>query len=561
MSEIHGRVDVTKFYTFDELTGILNGWVEQFPGLASLESIGKSYEGRDLWVLTVTNQKTGPADEKPALYNDANIHAGEVTGCSVVLYTIDELLHGYSNDDAITHLLDTMAFYFLPRQQPDGVELYLTSPYTLRSSVRRWPFEEDDDGLTPEDINGDGKILQMRVPDPKGEWRISDQDDRLMVKREPDEIDGEYYRIYTEGILNDYVRGPVKLARPKYGLDQNRNWPGDWSVHQRGGGPYPLSEPETAAVTKFLSDHRNINIIQAYHTTGGVILRPSATQPDSSLLPRDLEIYQDIGKIGEELTGYPCASVHTSFPLQDDARRRSQSGSFMDVTYDLFGMWTFATELWDLQSRAGIERNDNDPMRVVREQTEEDGLKILAFVDEQLGGRGVTPWQAFNHPQLGAVEVGGWENKYLRQNAPPEFLVDEAERNAAFTLRKAGMLPLLAIGDTEVEPVGDDLYIVRAMIENTGYLPTYSSQKAMQNNVVLPVNVEIDGAEVLMGKAKQEIGHLQGRSANRGRMMAFGQAKVENERLVEWLVRGTGEVTITASSEKAGVRRKELALQ
>src|SRR5690606_27237685 len=109
-------------------------------------------------------------------------------GCNVALHTADLLLHGYGSDPEITALLDTRAFYIAPRVQPDGAELYLTTPLTLRSSVRPWPKDEEDEGLTPDDINGDGLILQMRVPDPKGEWRISEHDDRLMVKRRPDEL-------------------------------------------------------------------------------------------------------------------------------------------------------------------------------------------------------------------------------------------------------------------------------------------------------------------------------------------------------------------------------------
>src|SRR5690606_17461322 len=119
-----------------------------------------------------------------------NIHAGEITGCNVALYTADLLLHGYGSDNDITTLLDTRAFYIAPRVQPDGAELYLTTPITLRSSVREWPEVDDDEGLTPDDINGDGLVVQMRVQDPTGEWRVSEHDNRLMVKRRPDELTG-----------------------------------------------------------------------------------------------------------------------------------------------------------------------------------------------------------------------------------------------------------------------------------------------------------------------------------------------------------------------------------
>ncbi|CAN5562854.1 M14 family metallopeptidase [soil metagenome] len=554
------RVDVTRFHKFDELTEILTEFVDRFPKLVSLDSMGKSHEGRDIWVLSITNQDTGLADEKPAMYIDGNIHAGEVTGCNVALYTADMLLNGYGSDDTITALLDTRGFYIAPRVQPDGAELYLTTPLTLRSSVREWPQVDDDEGLTPEDLDGDGLILQMRVQDPKGEWRISGEDDRLMVKRHPDELTGTFYRIYTEGLLSDYVRGPVTLAKSKYGIDQNRNWPANWSVYQRGGGPFPLSEPETRAVATFVESHRNIVILQNYHTTGGVILRAPCVTADSGIPARDVDVYNAMGEIGERLTGYPCASVYDAFPELDERGRRSTSGGFIEWTYEHLGMFSFATELWDLQSRAGIERPANDAMRVVREQTEEDGLKLLKFNDDSLNGDGFEPWREFEHPQLGKVELGGWKTKQMRQNAPPQFLQNECERNAAFTLRQAAMTPRLTVSDVEVEKLTDELFVVRAMVANDGYLPSNGSAMAVRNNTARPVEVEMEGAEVVMGKPRQEIGHLMGRSANRGMMMMFGMAKVENERLVEWLVRGSGPVTIVARSEKGGTVREEVEL-
>lgn len=560
MAEGVARVDVTRWYRYDELVGILNGWVSAFPKLAALESIGTSAEGRDVWVLTVTNRIAGAAEDKPAMYIDANIHAGEITGCSVVLYTADELLHGYGHDAAITQLLDTRTFYLAPRVQPDGVERYLTTPYSLRSSIRPWPFEEEDAGLTPEDINGDCLIVQMRVEDPNGEWKISGHDARLLVKRRPDELSGTFYRIFTEGVLKEHPGGPVKLARPLLGLDNNRNWPANWSPLQRGGGPFPLSEPEPRAVAAFVEAHRNIVIAQNYHTAGGVILRAPCAVDDSAVPPRDQEVYKIFGEIGEEVTGYPCASVFDSFQERDDAGRRSQSGGFIEWTYDHLGIWSFATELWDIQSRAGIERPANDPMRTQRELTEEDGLKILRFLDANVAGPAYLPWQLFEHPELGPVDIGGFNPKYIRQNAPPEFLLDEAQRNTAFSLRQAAMTPELGFGEVVVEALGNNLYVIRATVENRGFLPTNGSAMALRNQRARPIEVELDGGEVLLGESKQQLGHLQGRSANRGLMMMLGMGKVDNERRVEWLVRGDGPLTLTVRSDMAGTAREVVEL-
>lgn len=54
-----------RFYVHDELTALLRDWADGRPDLAALESVGRSWEGRDIWLVTLTNTATGPAAEKP----------------------------------------------------------------------------------------------------------------------------------------------------------------------------------------------------------------------------------------------------------------------------------------------------------------------------------------------------------------------------------------------------------------------------------------------------------------------------------------------------------------
>jgi murein tripeptide amidase MpaA len=543
--------DARRFYTFDEMTSLLQHYANAYSSLATLESVGKSFEQRDIWVLTIANRETGDPDTKPAMYIDGNIHAGEVTGCNVCLYTIDYLLSGYGSNEQVTRLLDSTTFYILPRVQPDGAEKYLTSPYTLRSSVRHWPTEEEDHGLYEEDVDGNGLILQMRVADPNGEWKLSSKDPRLMIKRAPDETNGTFYRLYVEGLLRDPRPEPISLADSPYGIDQNRNWPANWSPAQKGGGAYPLSEPETAAVAKFIEQHPNISIVQNYHTTGGVILRAPCADSDKAIPNADVEIYRKMGEVGEALTGYPCTPVYDAFPMTDDQGRRATSGGFIDWTYTHKGILSFATELWDIKSRAGIERSESDTMRVVREESEDDGLKLLEWNDRELAGRGFIDWSEYEHPQLGAVEIGGWNAKEVRQNAPPEFLPDECERNLRFTLSQAEMLPRVSVKSLDHEALGNDLHILRLTIVNNGFLPTTGSIQQERLGME-PISVEVSGVEVLIGRPKVEIGHLQGRSAILINRAQPGRFRTENERMVELLVRGTGDATVTISSDRAG---------
>jgi len=99
------RVRFDRFYTYEELTETLEAWASEFPSLFRYEAIGTSYEGRDIWLGTVTNAETGPAEEKPAVFVHAQIHAMEFTGTTAALDLLDRLLH--SDEPRVRHAVDT----------------------------------------------------------------------------------------------------------------------------------------------------------------------------------------------------------------------------------------------------------------------------------------------------------------------------------------------------------------------------------------------------------------------------------------------------------------------
>ncbi len=189
------KLHFNHYYNYQEITEALQQLVEAFPNLTELSSIGKSYEGRDVWCITITNFTIGQPDTKPAIYIDGNTHAGEVTGSITALYTAYYLLKNYQHDKRITNLVNRYTFYIIPRVNPDGAELYLTTPHMLRSSVRPWPDSQVTElpGLHRDDIDGNGFILTMRVRDDlRGEWKISADDSRLLEPRKLDDIEGQF---------------------------------------------------------------------------------------------------------------------------------------------------------------------------------------------------------------------------------------------------------------------------------------------------------------------------------------------------------------------------------
>lgn len=567
MSEpiIHQRFDPTQgvlsYYTYDVLTRLLHELVEAHPKLAQIESIGKSLEGRELWLVTLTNQETGPALEKPAYWIDGNTHAGEVTGSTVVLYTIWSYLTQYGQDEKITRVLDRSAIYLLPRISVDGAEKYLTTPYDLRSSTRIHPYIEERDGLYPADIDGNGLILTMRVKNPNGDWKRSEQDPRIMRKRGIDDEDGEYYSLLTEGLIRNYDGFFIPIAPPREGMDINRNYPYAWEPEgtERGAGPYPFSEPETRAEAEFWRTHPNISGAVTYHTTSGVLLRPYGTQPDENMPSADLDIYKLIGKRGTEFTGYPDASVYHGFRYFP---KEVMHGAMDDFVYDHHGWFAFTPELWDLPTTAGV--GPRDFISWIRWHPEEDDLKIMRWNDEEMDGAAFIGWQPFEHPQLGTVEIGGWHAKLYEDNAPLKYLQEICEKHSRWTLSNASLSPYLTMPHLKVEVQAENLYHIVAIVDNSGFLPTYTSERALERRDVRPIEAELSvpaDAKIVAGERWQELGQLEGRS-NKIWNWFGGNTPTDNRLKLEWVVRAPAGTTLNlvVKAQRAGTLRREIIL-
>jgi murein tripeptide amidase MpaA len=555
------------FYKHDELTKLLFEYAQAFPTLAAIRSIGKSYEGREIWVATVTNSETGPADDKPAFWCDGNIHAAELTASTAVLYYLHQLLTGYGSDAEITQLLDTRAVYLCPRINPDGAELALADrPRHIRSSTRRYPFDEERvDGLDKEDIDGDGRILSMRVRDPHGTWKKCAQDPRLMVAREPGEFGGEYYRLMPEGLIRGYDGLTINVNSDLEGLDLNRNFPSGWrqEFEQVGAGEYPTSEPEVKAMVDFVVSHRNIGAAVSYHTHSGVILRPMGTQSDDDMIPEDLWSIKRFSELGAKLTGYPAISIWHDFKYHP---KEVISGT-QDWMYEHLGALFWVVEIWAPNREAGI--TDYKWIDWYREHPVEDDLKLIKWSDEHCGGQAHVDWKPFMHPQLGAVEIGGWDKMNFWRNPPPPLREREAARFPRWMTTIALSLPKLELLRTEVRALGPDTWRVRIAVANSGWLPSYVSKRALERKTVRGVIFEIhipdnDGAVSLVsGKPRMEGPQLEGHAPKTSQNAFLPGREITADRAVgEWVVRapkGT-RLAIGARSDRAGAVRAEVVL-
>lgn len=554
--------DFDCYRNYEEVTRFLEDAAGLHPDRAELSSMGRSWEGRELWVLAITDPATGAPEDKPALWVDGGIDADEVVATEAALGLVHRLLT--SDEPRVRELLASRTFYVAPLVIPDATERHHSTPVRPRDTTLR-PWDDDGDGAVdedgPDDLDGDGQALQMRQVDALGEWVEDEEDPRLMRRRRAGD-DGPFYQVYPEGLDDD---GDGRYGEDPFGgVDPNRNYPGNWNVDQGGSGPLPGSELELRAMLDFAVAHPNIAASQHFHSSGGVILRPPSV-PDLELPEADLSLYMDVAREGLEVTGYDLAtSVYDwNWPRGSSNRKTSQVwrdtegrvtsprlggdgygpasgrndlhpldgsgttypayGGSIDGFYLLFGVLAFANEIYPMG-----EDDDGDGRIEAHEQ--------LRYNDEEMDGYAFREWTPFEHPQLGPVEIGGWR-KFGHNNPPPSELPEEVRRNVEFALLQAGSMPLLAVEDLSAESLGDGVYRVTASVENHGLQPTELAIRRRQGRAV-PVRVTVEGAEVLDDEAVREVEVLEG----------FGREDVS------WVVRsaGSGSFTVRAWHPKGG---------
>jgi murein tripeptide amidase MpaA len=118
------------------MTEALQLLARSYPKFLTLESIGQSWEGRDIWAVTINNPDTGPHHEKTAFYADANIHGNEIQGTETNMYLIWFLMENYEHLEKVRELVDTRAFYIIPSMNPDARAYYFSTGGPSRSGMR-----------------------------------------------------------------------------------------------------------------------------------------------------------------------------------------------------------------------------------------------------------------------------------------------------------------------------------------------------------------------------------------------------------------------------------------
>lgn len=530
-----------RYHDCAEIEKLLHDLQTAYPDLFKVESVGKSYEGREIWVATISNFKDGDQLRKPGFWIDAGIHANEIQANEVALYTAWFLAEMHGENRFVQELLRDRVFYILPSMSPDSRDAHFYKPNTTNSprSGQR-PVDDDRDGLVNEDpandLNKDGHITQMRVRDPNGRFKAHKKYPSLMVQAEEDER-GEYTLLGMEGVDADLDGRAGDDGDGFY--DPNRDWPWKWQPEyvQRGAYRYPFSLIENRLMSEFVKAHPNIAGAQTYHNTGGMLLRGPGSKQDA-YEAGDLRVYDEIGKVGEKmLPGYRYLNVANDL--------YEVWGGEVDWLHQMLGIFTFTNELFIPYNYFHSKEGSND-------QTYEFDKLLLM-------GDGLVDWVEVDHPVYGKVEVGGLKKNWGRQ--PPAFMLqEECHRNMAFTIYHADQMPLVKIREVTTKPLNGGLTEITAKVENMRITPTHSTvdrnQKITRPNLV---SLKSAGLKVHLGQYSSDSlfrnSTIQDRNPGVMKLPVIGSKGVV---FVRWIVSGNLEGEITLDTVKGGQDQKRI---
>jgi hypothetical protein len=227
-------------------------------------------------------------------------------------------------------------------------------------------------------------------------------------------------------------------------------------------------------------------------------------------------------------------------------------------------MFSWVVEIWSPMKEAGIENYKY--IDWFRDHPIADDLKLYRWNVDKLGGVAHIAWKPFDHPQLGRIEIGGWNRFHAFGNPPPAFLERELARFPTWLIWQALTSPKMEVVAAEADALGGGHWRVRLVVQNTGWLPSYVSKRALERKVVRGVIAEIalpTGATLVQGKRREELGQLEGKSSKHTGVSFWPDYNVTDDRAkIEWVVRGKkgDQVDVVARHERAGTVRAAVTL-
>lgn len=352
--------------TQEELTTHVNSMSSSDKSV-TISTIGVSNNGTPIQCIQVARDGTTPTTERAAILVVAGIDGGHVLGSEVATDLVANVLSRDSS--STTELLETHKLYIIPLVNPDVAHHYFAAVQNGEQKNNR-PTDDDHDGLIDEDggddLDGNGYITMMRVPDLEKATHLEDPDEsRLHIKPDPLKGQAASFVLYTEGIDDD---NDGKFNEDGIGgVDLNKNFMHGYQIHSDGAGPWQLSERESKALADFVLGHQEIAAIVVYGRHDTLSKPLSENGKDKAGAPKkldsdDVELYTLISERFNELTSLK----NTTQPSWD--------GSFVAWGYAQYGVPSFSTPLWSRPEPIQEESDESEDSNSGKKQSTNDDV-------------------------------------------------------------------------------------------------------------------------------------------------------------------------------------------
>ena len=522
-----------------------------------LSAVGTSRAGLAIEALTL--QPEGAPADRPALLLVAGLSGSEAFSSSLALHHARALAAGYGTDAGATALLDACTVHVIPRANPDAIEAFFAQPKRELLATGRG-VDDDRDGEQgedpPQDVDGDGMVTWMRVLDPEGEWIEDPTDPRALVH--PDRKRGERGLWKLLGEARDLDGDDEVGEDDLHNAVVNRNFPAGWEEHQEDVGLWPGDEPEVRGLIDFVLAHRNLVLVVAFDAQGNLVELPDAVADDASAKQRippagirasDREHLERMAKRYTELTGSKVKGereVPGSFqrwayehrgllvlsakpweiPLGDETEPEDPNGAaFDDQESGPADQGSSEEEVEALVEEAPGEVPEERSASAAEEQAESateeqpkpsDDAQRLAWIDARPAEAWrFKAWTPFEHPELGTVEIGGFTPLALTE-PPAEARPALADMSLAWFVTLAEEFPRLEIARFERKRLGQGVWRVELVLENTGRMPLMT-WSARRTRTLRPARVQLvlpPQATLLAGQVQHlvsDLGPIDGR--------------------------------------------------
>ncbi|HVG08490.1 MAG TPA: M14 family metallopeptidase, partial [Thermoanaerobaculia bacterium] len=267
------------YHSFAEVESQLQAWAKGNQREVELITIGQSAGGRPLYVARIAapaGADTVDPDARPAIFVGANIAGYHNAGTEAALDLIQTLLAAPAGSPT-AKLLASHTFYVAPALNPDAHDA-IFGKLRDRRGGNAMKLDHDLDGLEGEDpaddLNGDGLITRMRIPDPAGGWLADATDPRVLVKSDSMEERAGIYRVVSEGRDDDGDGKPNEDGAD--GVWPDQGFPHMFPYSTPEAGPWSSYAPETRAVMDFLLGRRNVALAVVYGPANNLLAAPQS---------------------------------------------------------------------------------------------------------------------------------------------------------------------------------------------------------------------------------------------------------------------------------------------